>query len=141
MADDKIKRDIAKELLGRRIRMRREELGMTQDELAKRIGYKSRSTINKIEMGINDITQSKIEVFARELETTPAALMGWESFGSHKNPHLHTSRNTDTVFDRRQNESELAFALRSETEDLSDEDFSDVIAFVKALKEKKKNQS
>ena len=37
--------------LFKRIRSRREELGISQDELAKRIGYKSRSSINKIEMG------------------------------------------------------------------------------------------
>ncbi len=33
---------------------------MSQEELATKLGYKSRSTINKIEMGKNDITQSKI---------------------------------------------------------------------------------
>lgn len=137
MANDKFNRDIAKELLGRRIRMRREELGMTQDELAKRIGYKSRSTINKIEMGINDITQSKIEVFAKELETTPSALMGWESFGSKKGGRLHQSRVLpvdDTV-----SRQSLEFALHKETEELSEDDISDVIEFVKTLKEKKNN--
>ena len=137
MANDKFNRDIAKELLGRRIRMRREELGMTQDELAKRIGYKSSSTINKIEMGINDITQSKIEVFAKELATTPSALMGWESFGSKKTGKLHSPR-TEVIDDSGIRQS-LEFALHKETEELSEEDFSDVIEFVKSLKEKKKN--
>lgn len=61
-----------------RIRNRREELQMTQDELAKKIGYKSRSSINKIERGENDIPQSKILSFARALNTTPDYLMGWE---------------------------------------------------------------
>ena len=37
--------------LYKRIRKRREELGMSQEELAKKMGYKSRSSINKIEMG------------------------------------------------------------------------------------------
>ena len=35
----------------KRIRARREELGISQEELAKRIGYRSRSSINKIENG------------------------------------------------------------------------------------------
>ena len=35
----------------KRIRARREELGISQEELAKRMGYKSRSSINKIENG------------------------------------------------------------------------------------------
>lgn len=63
--------------LFRRIRSRREELGISQDELAKRVGYKSRSSINKIELGKNDITQSKIAEIAWALDTTPEYLMGW----------------------------------------------------------------
>ena len=62
----------------KRIRARREELGISQEELAKRMGYKSRSSINKIEKGENDIPQSKIVAFAQALRTTPEALMGWE---------------------------------------------------------------
>jgi transcriptional regulator with XRE-family HTH domain len=64
--------------VGERILQRRRELGLTQEELAKRMGYKSKSTINKIEMGINDIPQSKIVKFAEVLATTPSFLMGWE---------------------------------------------------------------
>lgn len=63
--------------LYKRIRQRREELGISQEELAKLLGYKSRSTIAKIEKGENDITQSKIIAFAKALKTTPRDLMGW----------------------------------------------------------------
>lgn len=59
-----------------RIKTRREELGLTQEELAARMGYKSKSSINKIEMGKNDIPQSKVIAFAKALETTTAYLMG-----------------------------------------------------------------
>ena len=58
--------------LYKRIKARREELGMSQEGLATKLGYKSRSTINKIEMGKNDITQSKIIAFANALQTTPS---------------------------------------------------------------------
>ena len=61
-----------------RIKARRLELRLSQDELAQKLGYKSRSTINKKEMGKNYITQSKIKAFAEALETTPSYLMGWE---------------------------------------------------------------
>lgn len=61
--------------VGDRIRERRIELDWTQEELAKKMGYKSKSTINKIEMGINDITQSKIMKFANVLMTTTDRLM------------------------------------------------------------------
>jgi transcriptional regulator with XRE-family HTH domain len=63
--------------VGDNILYMRKRLGMTQEELATRMGYKSKSTINKIELGINDIPQSKIVRFAEVLGTTPAYLMGW----------------------------------------------------------------
>lgn len=66
-------------MIGDRIRERRQELGISQEELARRVGYKHKSAVNKIELGINDIRQSKIIDFADALGTTPAFLMGWES--------------------------------------------------------------
>ena len=65
--------------LYQRIKQRREELDMSQEVLAKKLGYKDRSTIARIENGENDITQSKIEMFAKALDTSPAYLMGWEA--------------------------------------------------------------
>lgn len=59
-----------------RIRRRREQLGITQDTLAQKLGYKSRSSVNKIESGENDIPRSRIQAFADVLETTPGWLMG-----------------------------------------------------------------
>lgn len=64
--------------IGSRIRNRREELGLSQDELGKRLGYKSRSSINKIELDQRNLTQSKIKAIAEALETTPAYIMGWD---------------------------------------------------------------
>lgn len=64
--------------VGENILQMRKKLDWTQEELAIRMGYKSKSTINKIEMGINDIPQSKIVQFAEVLGTTPAHLMGWD---------------------------------------------------------------
>ena len=59
-----------------RIRMRRQELGWTTDELAKRMGYKDRSSISKIESGKADIPQSKVKAFADVLDTTVSWLLG-----------------------------------------------------------------
>ena len=61
------------------IRARRVALNMTQQELAKKLGYKSTSTIAKIESGENDIPQAKIAAFAAALDTTPAELMGLQT--------------------------------------------------------------
>jgi transcriptional regulator with XRE-family HTH domain len=58
------------------IRARRIALKMTQQELARKMGYKSTSTIAKIESGENDIPQAKLAAFANALNTTPAELMG-----------------------------------------------------------------
>ena len=59
-----------------RIRMRRQELGWTTDELAKRMGYKDRSSISKIESGKADIPQSKVKAFADVLDTSVSWLLG-----------------------------------------------------------------
>ena len=75
--------------IGENIRKMREKRGLTQEELAARMGYKSKSTINKIERGVNDIPQSKIIKFAECLNTSSSVLMGWvEEDESAKNDVL-----------------------------------------------------
>lgn len=64
--------------IGQRIKYRREELNMSQEELAFKMGYKSRSSINKIELDLQNLKQSKIKAAADALETTPSYIMGWE---------------------------------------------------------------
>ena len=66
-------------LVGNRIRSRREALKMSQDELAKKAGYKSRSSIAKIENDGRNLPQDKIYAIAIALETTPSYIMGWEN--------------------------------------------------------------
>lgn len=61
------------------IKARRIALHMTQQELAQKLGYKSTSTIAKIEAGENDIPQARIAAFAAALNTTPADLMGFNA--------------------------------------------------------------
>ncbi len=53
---------------GKMIAEKRKALGWSQDELAKKMGYTSRSTINKIELGKNSITTIKAEKFAKVLD-------------------------------------------------------------------------
>lgn len=60
-----------------RIRQLRISAGMSQDDLARAMGYKDRSMITKIESGKVDISQKKIIAFANVLNTTPGYLMGW----------------------------------------------------------------
>ena len=64
--------------MAERIRNRREELGLTQEELAKKLGYKSRSSVNKVETS-RELSNKKVRLYADALDTTPAYLMGWTS--------------------------------------------------------------
>lgn len=63
--------------IGKRIKEKRKQQGITQEELAFKLGYKNKSTIAKIETGANDIVQSKVAEFAKALNTSVAFLMGW----------------------------------------------------------------
>nr|DAP59451.1 MAG TPA: Repressor protein CI [Caudoviricetes sp.] len=64
--------------LGERIRELRQKAGLTQEELAKEIGYSTKTSISKMENDLLDINQSTIVALARALRTTPSTLMGWE---------------------------------------------------------------
>ncbi len=63
-------------VLSDHIRQRREELGLSQEALAARMGYRSKSSITKIEKGVNDFPQNKLDDFAAALDTTTAWLLG-----------------------------------------------------------------
>ena len=63
--------------IGERIKSQREYMGLTQEALAEKLGYKNKTSITKIENGINDIPQSKVVAFAKALDTSVAYLMGW----------------------------------------------------------------
>ena len=82
--------------IGDRIKARREELGMSQEDLALKIGYKSRSSINKIEQDSRKLTQSKIKAIADALTTTPSYIMGWEE---RSNQPTNIYRESDAIYD------------------------------------------
>lgn len=63
---------------GEKIKDLRKTLGMSQVELAKRIGV-SKQTLYKYENNIiTNIPSDKIELLSNALQTTPADIMGWE---------------------------------------------------------------
>lgn len=63
--------------IGKKIRELREMQGMTQEELAHKVGYKSRVSINKIELQ-RDVPLNKLAPIAEALGTTPSYLAGWD---------------------------------------------------------------
>ena len=62
---------------GERVKYYREKAGMTQEELAKRMGYSHKSSITKIEKGIHDLPLSKVRQLALILGVSEGTLMGW----------------------------------------------------------------
>lgn len=85
--------------IGDRIKKRREELGISQEELAKKVGYKSRSSVNKIEIDGRGLPQNKIVIFAKALETTPAYLMGWEDVSDEDVGNIFSNDNLSEIID------------------------------------------
>jgi SOS-response transcriptional repressors (recA-mediated autopeptidases) len=65
----------ANAVLGQRLKQAREQAGLSQEELARRLGYKSKSSIAKIEKGVQTMTLSAIKSFAQELGLSPSALV------------------------------------------------------------------
>lgn len=65
--------------VGERIKQRRIELGLSQEELAQKMGYSGKSTICKAETwGTKDVKISKVSKFAEALGVSEYWLMGWE---------------------------------------------------------------
>lgn len=63
--------------VGDRIRAKRQDMGMSVDELAARLG-KNRATVYRYEKGdIENMPVNVLEPLAEVLQTTPAYLMGW----------------------------------------------------------------
>jgi len=85
--------------LGVRIRKKRNELKLSQEELASMLGYTSRTTIAKIESGSVDLSHSKVSAFAKALNTTPAYLVGWENFDGSLDGDLHVPHQAVHIYE------------------------------------------
>lgn len=71
---------------GERIKNRRIELNISQEELTERVGYTHRSAISKIEKDKVVPPLDKIESIAKILHCSPVYLAGWsEDVGDKSN--------------------------------------------------------
>ncbi len=85
--------------IGYRIKQRRIELGISADDLAKRVG-KSRATIYRYENGdIENMPTPALEPLARALQTTPAELMGWEAVSNGDIGNVFANDNLYEIID------------------------------------------
>ena len=64
--------------VGERIREARERQGLSQEELAKRLGLKDKSSVCKIEKSGDNISTKSIKKYASVLSIKPSELMGWD---------------------------------------------------------------
>ena len=64
--------------IGQRIRERRKALDLSQEELAHRLGNKSRASVCTVEKDKEDLTTTRVKQYAEALDCSPAYLMGWE---------------------------------------------------------------
>ena len=80
--------------------------GMSQDELAAKVGYSNRSAIARIENGEIDLPQSKILAFAEALNVTPGQLMGSEGTARYTptGTQILTARDKLDIFAARLND-------------------------------------
>lgn len=66
--------EVCHQMLGMRIRLMRETLGVTQEDLAKKVGM-TRVSVTNIETGRQRFLLDGVENFARALNTTPKHLL------------------------------------------------------------------
>lgn len=125
------------ETIYERIRRLRQERNMSQDDLAKKTGYTSRSTINKIEAGKIDISRAKIKVFADALGVTPAYLMGWEDVPDQTQGYYTDPEVAELAEELRTN-PELK-VLFSTSRNLTKEQMQEAYDYIKYLKSKETN--
>lgn len=65
--------------VGERIKQKRIELGLTQQDLADKMGYKNKSAISRVERDYEqNLTLDRVALFAEALNVSPYYLMGWE---------------------------------------------------------------
>lgn len=79
--------------IGERIKNRRIELNITQDELARRLGYSDKSSISRMENS-SKLTLNKVQLLADALNVSPSYLMGWED---EINVDMDMNNNSGTI--------------------------------------------
>ena len=77
--------------IGQIVKNRREELGMSQTDLAKLTGYSDKSAISRIESGENDVPRKKLALFAKTL--IPCDCFGTNAFWGRQIGKAHQFQN------------------------------------------------
>ena len=108
--------------LGEKVKLKREELNLSQEELAEKMNYKSKTSIHKIEVGITDLPLSKVKELAAVLKTTPAYLMGWEDKKEEKENNIFSQLTDEELAKLEKFKNMSTVMFMNEGNDISDED-------------------
>ena len=94
-----------------RIKQLRLQLGMSQEELAKKVGYEGKSAISKVENGERDISHSMLIKYAEALHVTPSYLLtGSDSDNSsHSIDNFHPKKDWSGILKEAIKKSGLTF--------------------------------
>lgn len=109
--------------------------GLSQKELADKLGYKSASAIARIENGDNDIPLAKVKAFAKVLDVPASSLMGWDENGDD----YHIDKETALLVRQLHDKPELKTVMNS-TRKLSKEAVEEVQKFIEYQLEKEKGK-
>ncbi len=71
--------------IGERIKNRREELELSQTELAHRMGYSGKSAVSRAETSGDNVGTTRVCKFAHALKCSPSDLMGWTKEKAEEN--------------------------------------------------------
>lgn len=122
----KRKQELKMSKLYENIKYYRVKNGLTQQDLADKAGYTSRSSIAKIEKGEVDLPQSKISIFAEIFHVTENELMG----NPQKNDRVNAAL-------KKLNERDDLALLFDKTKDLDPESVEAIVNLVDAIKKEK----
>ena len=128
----------AKKLFGMTLRRLRLEKGMSQEELAKKLGYKGRSAINKIETGVNDMPRDMVVKCAEVLGVSPMEFFYYEQLPGIENVHFATNKELlksamtwDMVM---KHESKSFQAILDETKNMPESKLQKILSYIKFIK-------
>lgn len=131
-------------MIGDRIKYRRKELGISQDELAKRVGYKYRSSIQRIEAGTMDFPHSKLSAFASALATSEEWLISDENPGTELGSYKTNKEYLESVdptlisyLDELSNPSSKKRILFDKVKDLNPSDVESLLRVIRMFEEGK----
>jgi transcriptional regulator with XRE-family HTH domain len=113
--------------VGKRIKQRREEIGMTQAELAKKVGT-TYQAISKYENDIiGTIPTKKLKIIAEALDCSPVYLLGMEQKA------IYNEKQVDEMRDELKDNPDLRILL-SAASDLKPEDIRKLTEIAKMIR-------